>query len=56
MTPSERKFIHAHHDNYHEPLNVRWLCTRCHKQWHIAQAKLIREFYAGRQTLDLLGK
>ena len=26
--------IHAHHDNYAEPLNVRWLCPACHKQWH----------------------
>ncbi len=26
--------IHAHHDNYLEPLNIRWLCACCHKQWH----------------------
>ena len=26
--------IHAHHDNYLEPLNVRWLCCAHHKQWH----------------------
>lgn len=26
--------IHAHHDNYLKPLNVRWLCSAHHHQWH----------------------
>jgi hypothetical protein len=26
--------VHAHHDNYLEPLSVRWLCCAHHKQWH----------------------
>ena len=28
------KNIHAHHDDYAKPLNVRWLCASHHKQWH----------------------
>ena len=28
------KNIHAHHDDYLKPLNVRWLCAVHHKQWH----------------------
>ena len=26
--------IHAHHNDYAKPLNVRWLCSAHHKQWH----------------------
>ena len=26
--------VHAHHDDYLKPLNVRWLCAAHHKQWH----------------------
>jgi hypothetical protein len=27
--------VHAHHDDYSKPLNVRWLCAAHHKEWHI---------------------
>lgn len=26
--------VHAHHDDYLQPLNVRWLCPIHHKEWH----------------------
>ena len=28
------KHLHAHHDDYAEPLNVRFLCAAHHHQWH----------------------
>ena len=26
--------VHGHHDDYLEPLNIRWLCPVHHSQWH----------------------
>jgi len=28
--------IDAHHDDYSKPLQVTYLCRKCHRQWHAA--------------------
>jgi len=32
---------HAHHDDYAKPLNIRWLCAACHRQWHIKNGEAL---------------
>jgi len=33
-TKDGRATLHAHHDNYNKYLDVRFLCRKCHLNWH----------------------
>jgi hypothetical protein len=35
------KETHGHHDDYAKPLNVRWLCSEHHRQWHAANGEAL---------------
>ena len=35
--------IHAHHDDYSRPLDVRWLCTVCHGLEHRVTSQEVRD-------------
>jgi hypothetical protein len=49
--PGDKSLIHAHHDDYSKPLDVRWLCASCHKRHHVkfGPAKLPADFVEGRE-------
>lgn len=36
--------VEAHHDDYDKPLDVRWLCAACHKQWHATNGEAKNPF------------
>lgn len=31
--------IVAHHADYSQPLSVEWLCSPCHRKWHVGKRK-----------------
>ncbi len=31
--------IHAHHENYAKPLEVKWLCRSCHGRYHATKPR-----------------
>jgi len=34
----EAKPVHAHHEDYQRPLDVTWLCPRCHRHHHAVRS------------------
>lgn len=34
----QEKRLHAHHEDYSKPLEVKWLCARCHHRLHAGHA------------------
>jgi predicted DNA-binding protein YlxM (UPF0122 family) len=38
-----RNGVQAHHDDYSKPLEVRWLCQRCHHQAHLPISTMYAE-------------
>lgn len=42
--------LHGHHDDYAEPLAVRWLCRSCHVQYHTFLRRVFPELKPQRQS------
>ncbi len=48
--------VHAHHDDYGRPLDVDWLCFRCHKSAHPVGEEQKRVKFSGAQHARLIGE
>lgn len=50
----ERRGVQAHHDDYNEPLEIRWLCQKCHHDWHKENNPKEIKAIPASQTVDVV--